>query len=80
MLKNRFNLRAEDQPPARLRKVQGFDSETVTGKEKAPTGSVPHSQAKHPAQVLHAFITEVLIKMDDHFGIAGGLERMAAAL
>src|ERR1700731_4803809 len=79
MLKNRFDLRPEDEPPARLREIQRLNSEPIASHEEPPAARVPYGKAKHPAQVLNAILAEILVQVDDYFRVARRCKCMTAA-
>src|SRR5437016_1425759 len=79
MLENRFNLGAKNQPAAGLRVIQRFNSEAVTRQQELSIAFIPQGKSKHPAQMLNALLTELLIEMDDYFRVARGRQNMPPA-
>src|SRR2546429_3082978 len=79
MLEDRLDLRTKNQPSTGLRVIQRFDPKAVTRQQEPPLALIPHSESKHPAQVLNALFAELLIKMNDYFSVACGRKSMPPA-
>src|SRR5688572_33248 len=71
MLKNRLDLRPEDQALLGLGVIKRLDSQTITRHEQLPLASVPDGKPEHASELVHAVLTKLLIQMDDDFAIAG---------
>src|SRR5262245_8580627 len=78
VLQNRFDLRAEDQRPARQGVMQRLFADAVTSQEETALAPVPDGEGEHPTQSLDASLTFVLIKMRDGFSVCSCAQLVAA--
>ena len=65
----------------RIEKVkEGLDAETVSGKEKFLSGTVPQGKRKHAIKSTEAGSAPLLISVDNNFGIGLGVESITRLL
>src|SRR5919108_1851137 len=79
-LQNRFQLGGERDSGSRLRVVHRLDAEPVAREEQLLPALVPDREAEHAAQPLDASRPQLLVEVDDRFGIARGAEDVALLL
>src|SRR5205085_1724228 len=75
---DRFELRREQQLAALFAVVERLDADAVPSEEQLLFPPVPDRKSEHPAQVIDAALTEILVEVDDRLGVAVGSEHMAA--
>ena len=71
---------ANTQLAVALGVVERLDAEPVAGQQQLAAARVPHREGEHAAQALDGAGAEVLVEVDDRFGVARGAERVAAPL
>src|ERR1700722_1704847 len=76
--KNRLDLRPEQQPVARQRVVQRLFSEAIASQQQLAAALVIQRESKHSAELFDTVRAELLIEMNDHFGVAVRSEAMTA--
>src|SRR5687767_4629117 len=77
-IKQRFQLRRENNLCGCSRNVERLDSEAITREQQRAFGLIPKRKCKHAAQVLDAVSTVIFVQMNDGFGIAVGAKAMTA--
>ena len=76
----------EKQVPINQSIVERLDAQPIAGQQHPRIASpgglrrLRQGKGKHPLQVLHAILSPFLISVDNHFGVAGRPEGVAAAL
>src|SRR5438445_8947575 len=77
-LQNRLQLRSKNEAATEICVIQRFDAESIARKEKLSSLRVPDCKCEHSAQLLHEIGTEILIEVNDHFGVRARGEFVAA--
>ena len=80
MSEDRLEFRGEQQFLGVAVDVEWFDAEPVAGQQQPAARAVPDREGEHAAQPLDQPLPFVLVKVDDHFGVALSAETMAAGL
>src|SRR5688500_10302001 len=60
--------------------VKRLDAEAVAGEEEAAARRVPDRKREHAAEMLDAVVAELLVGMDDGFGVGAAVVAVAVAL
>ena len=71
---DRLHLRGEHQVPGEFAVVQRLDPIAVPGQQQGLAGVVPDRKREHPVQAFHACGAELLIQMQNDFGVRRGEE------
>ena len=78
MAEERLQLRAEDEAARRGRVVHRLDAEAIAGDEELVALAIPDGEAEHAGERVDAGGAALFVEVHDGFGVAGGLERVAA--
>jgi hypothetical protein len=71
-------FRGENQQAGLKPIVKRLDPDSVAGKHQAFPGLIPESEGEHAVKLLKTSRPELLVCMDDHLGVASGLELVAS--
>ena len=74
----RLECVAEKQDVPAMRVIEGLHPQVIARAEKLPARGVPDRKCEVAAQVMHAPAAPPRVRMGDEFGIAPGVERLAA--
>src|SRR5262245_27063103 len=81
VLEEPFELGGEGELAARQRRVvERLDPEPVAGEQQRFAIPVPKREVEHAAEALHAVLTPLFPRVDDHLGVAPRLERVPESL
>ena len=76
----RLDLGAKQEQAIAVPVVEGLLAQSVPGQQQAMPGPVPDREGEHAAEGLHAFLTHILVKVEDCLGIALGGEPVPLGL
>ena len=76
-LKDRFELGSEREPAFDRGIVERLDAQTIPGQEKLAASLVPEREGKHAAKAIDRARAELLIEMNNRFGVALSAERVS---
>ena len=77
ILKNRFNLRAEDKCAAVPTIVNRLDAQPVAGAKQKAAAAVPNGKGKHAPQMPHALAAVFFVEVNNRFSVAATVVAMA---
>ena len=70
----RLDLGPEVEPPVPLRVVQRLDADAIAREQQRAARPIPERDAEHAAQPPERRLAPLLVGVDDHFRVAGGVE------
>jgi len=74
-----LDLGAEQEQAIAVPVVEGLFAQSIPCQQQALPGPVPDREGKHAAEALHAFLTHLLVEVEDCLGIALGGEPVPLA-
>ncbi len=80
LLEQRLELGGEGERALAQAVVERLDPEAVAGEQQALLALVPDRHREHAAQPLGEALAVLLVEVDEHLGVGGGAEAVAAAL
>src|SRR5215831_932305 len=69
MLQKRLDLGCKSKKVFANVVVNRFDSETISYEQKALLTSIPDGKSKHAAEIAHAIVTVLFVRVDDGFSV-----------
>src|SRR5690349_23924087 len=77
MQQERAEFRSEDQLPVDVSVQQRLFTDAIAREKQFLRAFVPDREGKHAAQVIRAVSAELIVSVNDGFGVAVGVERVA---
>src|SRR5262245_50787416 len=77
MKQKRTELRPEDELTVYMGIEKRLFADAIASEEKFLASFIPDCEGKHPAQVFRTVSSELIVSMNDGFGVAVGVEGVA---